>query len=102
MVSRGVRLGLFHGTTSLFYTVFLGKDHRELKALTVEGRATASLEQYAQHTCCFVHFNVHLFPHFIQREEEREGGGVFKKRKGRGGWRPDETAKSGSVSRATH
>ena len=63
----------------------LGKDHRELKALTVEGRATAGLGQYAQQTCCFVHVNVHLFPLFILREE---GDGVFKtgKDEGDGDW----------------
>jgi len=48
-----------------------GEGHRELRALTAEGRAVAGLGQYAQHTCCFVHVNTHLFPLFILRERRR-------------------------------
>jgi len=51
------------------------KVERELKVLTVEGRASAGLGQYAQHTCCGAHANAHLFPIFIFREgEEGERG----------------------------
>ena len=50
----------------------VGKKHAELKALTVEGRASAGLGQYAQHTCCPVHVNAHLFPIFILREDVQD------------------------------
>jgi Rieske Fe-S protein len=55
------------------------KAERELKGLTVEGRASTGLGQYAQHTCCGAHANAHLFPIFIFREGEegrrgRQGG----------------------------
>jgi len=46
------------------------KAERELKVLTVEGRASAGLGQYAQHTCCGAHANAHLFPIFSFREGE--------------------------------
>jgi hypothetical protein len=43
----------------------IGVKHAELTALTAEGRALAGVGQYAQHTCCPVHVNAHLFPMFM-------------------------------------
>jgi hypothetical protein len=43
------------------------KPDRELKSLTEEGRASLGLGQYAQHTCCGTHSNVHLFPIFVYK-----------------------------------
>ena len=39
-----------------------GIEHAELTAVMAEGNASAGLGQYAQHTCCPVHVNAHLFP----------------------------------------
>ena len=44
----------------------IGIEHAELTALlTAKGGASEGLGQYAQHTCCPVHVNAHLFPIFM-------------------------------------
>lgn len=48
----------------------LKKRHKHLKNATGDDMVSAGLGQYAQHTCCRVHVNTHLFPIYILQENE--------------------------------
>ena len=77
------------------------KTVKELKTLTEEGRASAGLGQYAQHTCCDTHSNAHLFPLTISREALRVDRVMRVKKSSSSTWDREDPATFGRCSIAS-